>query len=902
MPFNYSIDIPIANVVTVGQGTYIPFSGWCLDTENQIRGISVGVDNKIHSLTHVNDLRTDVFAAYKSISPAYKSLSSGFYGMIPFAKDDIGKKLKLTLNFYYSDHVHSLDMGFVYCQSNNVVETVSKLKINSNLNEPLIAICMATYNPKIDNFKKQIDSILNQTHKNWILIVNDDKSSQKSFKELCKVCEIDQRIHVYRNESNLGFYKNFERALERVGDVAEYIALSDQDDYWYTNKLSSCLASMEPDVSLVYSDMRIVKGNGEVISNSYWVNRQNYYEDISMLLLANTVTGAACLFRRSLVKILLPFPYPMGEIFHDQWLSIVARSMGRIAYIDEPLYDYIQHGSNIIGHADFQAASPLERLFKLFKLTTQFIFSPRGSIKANLKAYVERGWAIYQYEFRRLELMATNLRFRVGDKAVTDLSILDMFNDRWFSIFPLLKKHILLIQTHTTNHAEWRLLQSRVLVTLSKRLVLSLNQLSAATKRTSKILAEPGFEITDKKDRFFQTALEAKIAPLELDISESQSIRVNILIPEINFKYLFGGYIAKFNFAILLAKAGLKVRLVIVDKCDFYPQEITEGMIQYPGLQDLLSYIEISLHYNREVTLSVNPLDSFIATTWWTAHIAHQASTQLGHPEFLYFIQEFEPFTFSMGAYFAIARQSYDFPHSALFSTALLMEYFQQQNIGVFASGHKHSPLIASFENAIQTFELPALPPKKAVKKLLFYSRPETHAARNMFEVGLMALNKAIVSGIFDAEDWEFYGIGTEKLRPSVPLANGRSLQMLGKVSLDEYCELLPEHDLGLALMYTPHPSLLPLEMAAAGMVVVTNTCINKTAERLKEISSNILAAEPTADGVAETLAKAVILSNDWNLRLTGSKVNWSSSWEQTFDSELISKIKKKLNHDGLYL
>jgi hypothetical protein len=102
--------------------------------------------------------------------------------------------------------------------------------------------------------------------------------------------------------------------------------------------------------------------------------------------------------------------------------------------------------------------------------------------------------------------------------------------------------------------------------------------------------------------------------------------------------------------------------------------------------------------------------------------------------------------------------------------------------------------------------------------------------------------------------------------------------------------------------MYTPHPSLLPLEMAAAGMVVVTNTCINKTAERLKNISSNILAAEPTVDGVAETLGKAVILSQDWDFRLTGSKVNWSSSWEQTFDSELISKIKKKLSHEDRYV
>jgi hypothetical protein len=184
------------------------------------------------------------------------------------------------------------------------------------------------------------------------------------------------------------------------------------------------------------------------------------------------------------------------------------------------------------------------------------------------------------------------------------------------------------------------------------------------------------------------------------------------------------------------------------------------------------------------------------------------------------------------------------------------------------------------------------------VKKLLFYSRPEAHAARNMFEVGLMALNKAILEGAFDNEEWEFYGIGTEQLKPSVSLANGRSLQMIGKVSLDEYRQLLPEHDLGLALMYTPHPSLLPLEMAAAGMMVVTNTCLNKTAERMRDISTNILAAEPTVNGVAQTIAKAAILSRDWNLRLAGSKVNWSSSWEQTFNPELLAQIKTKLSPD----
>ena len=48
--------------------------------------------------------------------------------------------------------------------------------------------------------------------------------------------------------------------------------------------------------------------------------------------------------------------------------------------------------------------------------------------------------------------------------------------------------------------------------------------------------------------------------------------------------------------------------------------------------------------------------------------------------------------------------------------------------------------------------------------------------------------------------------------------------------------------------MYTPHPSLVPLEMASAGMLTVTNTFENKTAEALAAISPNLIAAEPDVD------------------------------------------------------
>ena len=52
--------------------------------------------------------------------------------------------------------------------------------------------------------------------------------------------------------------------------------------------------------------------------------------------------------------------------------------------------------------------------------------------------------------------------------------------------------------------------------------------------------------------------------------------------------------------------------------------------------------------------------------------------------------------------------------------------------------------------------------------------------------------------------------------------------------------------------MYTPHPSLVPIEMASAGMLTVTNSFENKTPATLTAISSNLIAAEPTIDGVAD--------------------------------------------------
>ncbi len=385
--------------------------------------------------------------------------------------------------------------------------------------------------------------------------------------------------------------------------------------------------------------------------------------------------------------------------------------------------------------------------------------------------------------------------------------------------------------------------------------------------------------------------IEDKIAPLVLNIDPEAPVRVNFLIPEINFRTFFGGYIAKFNLAQKLMDAGFKVRFVLVDACQPALADWREMVAQYEGIENIFDRVEVAHCFCRTSALEVSKDDRIIATTWWTAHIAHHMAKQLGLDKFLYLIQEYEPFTFAMGSYYAMADQTYSFPHQALFSSPQLRDYFQQNKIGVFGESWADRDEAIPFENAILAFDPKSLLQKRepGVFKLLFYARPEAHAARNMFEIAYLALTRAIEAGAFDGARWEFHGIGSTQGDMTLP--GGHTLKMLGKFGLNEYKQRLMEYDVGLSLMYTPHPSLLPLEMAAAGMWVVSNECENKTQGELSAISSNLLAAEPTIAGVAEKLAWAAQHSDDEAARRKGAKVNWASSWDAAFDEDKMSRI-----------
>jgi len=736
---------------------------------------------------------------------------------------------------------------------------------------------MATYNPDPDLFRVQVDSIRNQTTADWHCFVSDDASDPQSRAAIEAVLDGDPRFTLSVSPSNLGFYRNFERAIAMVPGGYELIALSDQDDRWYEDKLAELAAGIG-DAQLVYSDQRLVDSSGRVISDTYWTGRENSFSSITSLLVANTVTGAASMFTRAVAERALPFPELPGEQYHDHWLALVAISTGRLAYVDRPLYDYVQHGGAVLGH---EAAN-------------------RGLMSGGLKRLDPRrwreilgGWASAYFDvFLRLKGLAQVVLERCGDEmpagkrralerfASADRSFSGL---AWLALRPLRRLF---------GHDE-TLGMERVLV----RGILYRHLAAVRRRLPRRFDAVTGAGGGLREEAEVTQQMRQKVAPLFPVVSGTQPGRVNLLIPTIDLEHLFGGYIAKFSLARRLAEHGVPTRIVTVDPTPPLPRDWKARVESYRQLGGLFDQVEIEFARDGREPLRLSPDDRFIATTWWTAHIASRLATQTGR-RFLYMIQEYEPLTVPEGAWADLARQSYEFEHDALFSTSILRDYFEQNRIGVYRDGPDSGDARSLvFGNAITPVAAPD-PETLAARRrpsLVFYARPGQHAARNLYETGLEALRQAIAAGVF-GEEWSFHGVGSGGGPVRVDLGCGRTMSLAPRTGQDEYSRLLASHDLGLALMDAPHPSLVPIEMASAGMIVVTTTYgETKTREAMEAISGNLIAVSPDAAGIVSGLREAVGRIGDFDERARQADVAWSDNWDQALDDSLIGAIKAML-------
>lgn len=287
-----------------------------------------------------------------------------------------------------------------------------------------------------------------------------------------------------------------------------------------------------------------------------------------------------------------------------------------------------------------------------------------------------------------------------------------------------------------------------------------------------------------------------------------------------------GGHLNIVRFIGLLEKQGFKSRIIIVDS--------DQQNVSTTAVKEQIN--KWFFPVNAEVYIGLDnipPAHTSIATGWTTAYYAKSARSS---NNYVYFVQDFEPFFYPHGSNYALAEETYKFGFYGITAGNWLKNKLIKE--------YKMKCTSFNFSYDKDLYKLKRTKPRE-IKNILFYSRPPT--ARRGFEVGLLALRELTkmrrdVNVIFAG--WDISGF-------KIPFKHTNA----GILSLKELPDLYASCDAALVLSFT-NLSLLPLELMACGVPIIANK--GENSEWLLNEENSIL-----ANATPNDLASAISLVLD---------------------------------------
>ena len=727
---------------------------------------------------------------------------------------------------------------------------------------PSVLVVMAVFNPQPDHLRAQLASLVAQSvGAPALLAVIADTRSGALLQSLADETGLTATLVEPNTEMDAvtAFECGLLEALAWVDRVQTsdtalpLIALCDQDDVWHTDRLACGIDKMaKTGAALVHSDARLIDHAGQELHPSMFAfERRHKNPGPRGLLLRNNITGMTILMRSDVLRIALPLPPQSGvHFYHDLWLGLVAHMLkGGVALIRTPLVDYRQHETNAIGAVDRQSASPkrhrlpdamwLRREAASYALARYLAQSLRTRITETLPDALPRLRPLWPF-LRH----ARGASFHI-----------------WDSLRLLLTGHAGLARIA----AGFALVNAgRLIWALREALKTGLNQsiqdldaklYSLSPGVAPRVLAVE--QVHSSRPLALSGVIDRRKTPRWTPVFDARGPALVILVPTLNPSEIFAGIVTALDIGVKLAESGLNVRFVATDLPVFSHGASRQFLLQrlsHGGANtDVSTRLSIACGVSSS-EISAHKQDQYLATAWWSAHIADHLIRTYGFAiqKFLYLIQDYEPNFYPWGQPFSDATASYDLDFYPVFNTTLLRDYFAEQghSFAVKDALAFHPSIdISRYQEGTRTnpgTTTDGGPPRK----LALYGRPEVE--RNMYSTAVEALSLFIQAESLGPKDIELISVGLRH-RP-VSLPRGVTLKSLGKLPWSAYPDFLLNTDLGLSLMYSPHPSHPPIEMAASGVRVVTNSFGPKD---LSLLSPAILSAEPTAQALALALAQA---------------------------------------------
>lgn len=307
---------------------------------------------------------------------------------------------------------------------------------------------MAVYKPNANWFVEQLESINGQDYKGKLdlLVWNDSPLEFQCEGYLAKyITKFSYQI--LDNGKNNGVTVAFSKLTEKA--IGSYIAYSDQDDVWMSDKISTMIKYMITHVECTccHSDAILMDDNGQIIKDYLYpsslnkINNKIYQEKI--FVASNWALGCGMVVKAEIAKSSLPFPI---MIFHDQWIELYVLFHGKFVFIKDKLIKHRIHRQN---NSETLHGINSKKLYYKMKLGKDYDFLQYLTTQIRCKdVYKEELlWVKARKEYSKLQNWSTFYNMIKTMKIRPLVSLFELFlpfiSDRAFKfIVSLIRKEI----------------------------------------------------------------------------------------------------------------------------------------------------------------------------------------------------------------------------------------------------------------------------------------------------------------------------------------------------------------------------------------------------------------------------------------------------------------------------
>ncbi len=206
-----------------------------------------------------------------------------------------------------------------------------------------MVICMATYNGET-YLRDQLESLINQENVDIEILVGDDGSVDETLDVLREYADLG-KIAGFHQFDRDGINKNFLNLLEFCKEY-DFVAFSDQDDIWESNKLyelSKLLGNEKPELAFCQRSIFI---SGKRSYTPKFLNESKV--GFQNALVENVVPGNTMLLNRKAVEIIIASNASTAK-YYDSYIYLLISGLGEVKYLPASLLKYRIHDSNAVG-------------------------------------------------------------------------------------------------------------------------------------------------------------------------------------------------------------------------------------------------------------------------------------------------------------------------------------------------------------------------------------------------------------------------------------------------------------------------------------------------------------------------------------------------------------------------